>query len=69
LRSQAISVNSGVSHKTQSVRLGNADANPAGEIILSFSRTRAFQFFSQEKILSAMKNKIHFFLVDSESDF
>jgi len=53
----------------QSVRLGNADANRAGQIILSFSRTRAFQFFSQEKILSTMKNKIHFFLVDSESDF
>jgi hypothetical protein len=34
-----------------------------------FSRTRVFRFFSQEKIFAAMKNKIHFFLVDFESDF
>jgi hypothetical protein len=32
-------------------------------------RTRAFRFSSQEDFFSAIKNKIHFFLVDFETGF
>jgi hypothetical protein len=32
-------------------------------------RARAFLFFSQEKFSRGRKNKIHFFLVDFETDF
>jgi hypothetical protein len=76
---QTISVNSGVPHRMQpatAVRHGNywserpgVAAKSARTIFTFFPRTRAFRFFSQENFFSAMKNKVHFFLVDFETDF
>lgn len=80
LRMQAIPVNSGVPQKDAAIpsssprRLLIEAAKRRGEILpeqlfLVLSRTRAFRFSSQENFFSAIKNKIHFFLVDFETGF
>ena len=43
--------------------------NQLQQSIFVLPRTRAFPFFSQENFFSRPKNKIHFFLVDFETDF
>jgi hypothetical protein len=49
-------------------RRGMATINWSDQFFV-LPRTRAFPFFSQENFFSRPKNKIHFFLVDFETDF
>jgi hypothetical protein len=76
---QTIPVNSGVpqdatipssSPRRIADRAGQTSWRNLPEQPFSFlPRTRAFRFSSQENFFSAIKNKIHFFLVDFETGF
>jgi hypothetical protein len=77
LRAQTNSVNSGCAANQQRSLFVAAIPNPSRlareifstQLFLGFPTTRVPHFFSQEKFLVVIENKIHFFLVAFATDF